>query len=368
MIRHYRSAPANPRERGLDFGSANSAAIAATTDRYAELFAATAGEQVDVSALGQQALVAIQKFSAAAASEISGIAEGAGLPVEQIAALNARTEILATLHASHPGECSTLVWLGDEGDAPVALQTWDWHDIIADSWLVWTIEHPNGRVVHTLTEYGVLGKIGVTAGLGLNLNILHHGHDGGSVNVPVHVLARCVLDTAGSIGQALALIGATHVSASSAMTLTAAEPDGPAAITAEVFPGGPRFVAPGPDGLLLHTNHFLDPHAAEHERENKIGPDSFLRLAVLRHRLARRAGNRETDLLAAMCSHSGGGGAICCHPEPGAILGERYATLATVSLDVARGSMTVRAGGPCSDGNPWWTTPDSTPVLSMEGA
>src|SRR5215469_16178290 len=168
MIRHYRSAPANPRERGLDFGSANSAAIAATTDRYAELFAATAGEPVDVTALGQQALAAIQKYSAAAASEISGIAEGAGLSVEQIAALNARTEILATLRATHPGECSTLVWLGDEGDAPVAMQTWDWHDSIADSWLVWTIERPDGRVVHTLTEYGVLGKIGVTTALGLN--------------------------------------------------------------------------------------------------------------------------------------------------------------------------------------------------------
>ncbi|MGN6678474.1 MAG: C45 family autoproteolytic acyltransferase/hydrolase, partial [Streptosporangiaceae bacterium] len=107
MIRHYRSAPATPYERGLDFGSAHSAAIAATAARYADLFAATAGRQVDALALGSDAMTAIRQFSAAAASEIVGIAEGAGLPAEQIAALNARTEILAALHSSHRGECST---------------------------------------------------------------------------------------------------------------------------------------------------------------------------------------------------------------------------------------------------------------------
>ncbi|MGN6676194.1 MAG: hypothetical protein ACTHKL_00235, partial [Streptosporangiaceae bacterium] len=174
--------------------------------------------------------------------------------------------------------------------------------------------------------------------------------------------------TASDIGEALALIGATPVSASSALTLTVAGTDGAAAITAEVFPGGPRFVTPGADGLLLHTNHFLDPHAARHERENQIGPDSFLRLALLRQRLARRTGDGEAQLVAAMCSHTGGAGAICCHPEPSGILGTRYATLATVSLDVVRGSITVRAGGPCAADNHWWTTPDSTPVLSMGGA
>jgi isopenicillin-N N-acyltransferase-like protein len=368
-VRHYRSGPAGPRDRGRDFGAAHPDAIAATAGQYARLFEATAGGPVDMQAHGRDALAAIRRFSAASASEIEGIAEGAGLPSETVAALNARTEILGLLSAAQPSECSTVVLLGGPGEVPAALQTWDWHDDFAGRWLVWTIEHPDGHVVHTLTEYGILGKIGVSsAGLGLNLNILHHGHDGGPVQVPVHVLARSVLDSARNIGQALNLIGATPVSASSAMTLTAADADEPVAVSAEVFPGGPRYVLPGPDGLLLHTNHFLDPHAAQHERENQIGPDSYLRLAVLQRRLARRPGDDDTDLLAAMGSHSGGGGAVCCHPEPAATLGSRYATLATVSLDVLRGAMRVRAGGPCQHDSPWWTTPDSAAALSMEGA
>jgi isopenicillin-N N-acyltransferase like protein len=370
VIRHFRSSPAAPRDRGRDFGAAHAAEISSTLEKYSALFAATGGHQVDIEAHGREALASIRQFSVACASEIEGIAEGAGARPEHVAALNARTEILGIARAQARSECSTVIRLGSRGEAPVALQTWDWHDAFADDWLVWTIEHPNGHVVHTLTEYGILGKIGVSsAGLGLNLNILHHGHDGGPIKVPVHVLARSVLDSARNIGQALALIGAAGVSASSALTITALDDDGESiAITAEVFPGGPRYVLPREDGLLLHTNHFLDVHAAQLEQENQLGPDSFLRLAVLQRRLARRAGNEEADLLAAMCSHSGGGGAICCHPEPGAPLGFRYATLATVSLDVQRCAMTIRAGGPCAEDNSWWTTPDSTSVLSMEGA
>ena len=245
MIRYYRSAPASPRDRGRDFGAAHALRIAETARAYDALFAATAGQAVDVGPLGDEALASIREFSAACAAEIEGIAEGAGLPAGQVAALNARTEILATLRVRQRGECSTVVRLGDQGQPPLALQTWDWHDRFADSWLVWTVEHPDGHVVHTLTEYGVLGKIGVSsAGLGINLNILHHADDGGPARVPVHVLARNLLDSARNIGQALELIGATPVSASSALTITAAGADEPTAITAEVFPGGPRFVTP----------------------------------------------------------------------------------------------------------------------------
>ena len=368
MIRRYRSAPAGPRDRGRDFGAAHPVQIRATADAYAALFAATAGYPVDLRPFGQQALTAIRRFSAAAASEIEGIADGAGLPAETVAAINARTEVLAALRAGGRGECSTVVRLGGPGEAPVALQTWDWHDVFADSWLVWTIEHPDGHTVQTLTEYGILGKIGVSsAGLGLNLNILHHGHDGGPIQVPVHVLARSLLDSARDIGQALALIGGTAVSASSALTLTALDAGEPIAITAEVFPGGPRYVRPRPDGLLLHTNHFLDPHAAEHEQETRIGPDSFLRFAVLERRLARRTGDDQAALLAAMGSHCGANGAVCCHPDPAAALGDRYQTLATVSLDPAAGAMTVWAGGPGQHESSSWDTRDlAVPV--PEGA
>ena len=71
-------------------------------------------------------------------------------------------------------ECSTVIAL-PPGRPPVAVQTWDWYDAMADGWFTWTIPHPDGRVVQTVTEFGMLAKIGVNdRGVGVMLNMLHH--------------------------------------------------------------------------------------------------------------------------------------------------------------------------------------------------
>ena len=53
-VRHYRSGPAGPRDRGRDFGAAHPDAIAATAGQYARLFEATAGGPVDMLAHGRE--------------------------------------------------------------------------------------------------------------------------------------------------------------------------------------------------------------------------------------------------------------------------------------------------------------------------
>ena len=79
----------------------------------------------------------------------------------------------------------------------LGIQTWDWHNELAEGWMVWTIEHPDGRRVETLTEAGIVGKIGMNdRGVAVLLNILGHRDDGPPVGVPVHVLCRSVLDQA----------------------------------------------------------------------------------------------------------------------------------------------------------------------------
>ncbi len=52
-------------------------------------------------------------------------------------------------------------------------------------------------------------------------------------------------------------------------------------------------------------------------------------------------------MLAAMDSHRGGSGAICCHPAPERRFGDRWTTLATVVVEPARAELRVPAGGPC---------------------
>lgn len=358
-MRTYRSAPAGPRERGLDFGAAHRQQIARTIEHYQRLFDQVAGAPVDLLALGTETMAGIRSFSPEAAGELEGMASGAGVRLRALAAVNARTEILARLEAAHHrdatgrGECSTVVHLGTRG-TPVSVQTWDWHDLLEDDWLVWTIEHPDGTVVHTVTEYGVLGKIGVNNhGVGVHFNILHHSSDGGPIATPVHVLARAVLDGARGLGGALAMVGAAVTSASTVLTLVGADAHGASALCAELSPPGPRFVLPDLDGLLVHTNHFLDPIAAAGDQGPRRGPDSYLRLDVLRRTLHGRADLDRDTVVAAMASHLGGGGAVCCHPAAGAGLGDRWATLVTVALDVRAATLTARVGGPCRTSAPW---------------
>ncbi len=355
MIRTFVSRPASSRVRGEEFGEAHATQIARALERYRELFARLDGASLDLQQVGDEVMSMTTAFSNDCADEIMGIAAGARLPVWCIAVLNARTEILARCRRTGRGECSTIVAVGD-ADAPmIAVQTWDWHEELSDCWLVWTIEQADGSVVHTLTEFGILAKIGMNSrGLGVMMNLLHHEKDGSGMGVPVHILARRILEGANDLNQSLNLIASSSASASVALTLLAAQGADKGALSAEIYPGGPGYILPDDRGILVHTNHFLSAPGAWGDRENVIGPDSFFRYEILRRRLRDIRPASAADLISALCSHFGGGGAICCHPDEEAKFGTRYATLATVTLDVSAGYMAVQEGGPCHAGSDRW--------------
>jgi hypothetical protein len=76
-----------------------------------------------------------------------------------------------------------------------------------------------------------------------------------------------------------------------------------------------------------------------------------LRLDHARRAMARQAEGSidEQSILATMHSHRGGFASICRHPAPDAPFGDRWRTLATVSVEPASRRMTLRRGGPCGD-------------------
>ncbi|MCZ0973631.1 C45 family autoproteolytic acyltransferase/hydrolase [Streptomyces albulus] len=307
------------------------------------------------------------------AEEIEGMARGADLPPWRIAALNARTEILGRFAARPQPECSTVVHAPADGRPPVTAQTWDWHDGLRDGWFVWNIEHPDGRVVRTVTEYGIVGKIGVNAaGLGLHFNILGHDGDKSSTTsgswLPVHVLARQVLDTCATVAEAVELATTVPVAASSSLTLAGYADHRASAATVELSPVGTARLAPRDDGFLLRTNHFVAPALADGEAMGIADPHTYRRLAALQRRTAElpQAPDR-ADLLAVLTCHGDEGAELCCHPQPAAAPGTRWETLATVSLDIAAGTLAVHPGGPCTLRNAAWTTVGRTDATAPVG-
>lgn len=347
MTRHFRSTETEAQARGREFGTRHAAEIRRSTELYDALFARVAGHPIDTRAIGAEALARISRFSPPLATELHGMAVGAAIDPTRLAALNARTEILARLGARSRGECSTVVRIDPWSSSALAVQTWDWYAEFAGQWLVWEMPRPDGGRVITVTEFGILGKAGVNSGgLGLLFNILHHRRDGGELGVPVHVLARALLDGNGDINQALQRVHATPVSASSCMTLVSARDGASLAVAVEVHPGGPALVFPDAQGLLVHTNHFLAPAVAADDLEPSMYPDTQVRHDLLMRRMRGRPATRAAAL-EAMRSHLGGPAAVCCHPDPAQPSAGQYETLATLVLDVAKGSLEALPGGPC---------------------
>ncbi|MGW1841355.1 C45 family autoproteolytic acyltransferase/hydolase [Streptomyces sp. NPDC001966] len=343
----FTSSVAGPGERGREFGETWRERVRATAEAYGELFGRA--KVPDADALGARALARVDAWAPDLADEIRGIAQGAGLPVDRVAALNARTEILASGRTPGPGECTTLVALGGPGAEPVAAQNWDWYESLADGWLEWEIPHPDGRVTRTLTEFGVVGKIGINdRGVGCLFNILHHRRDGSGTGVPVHVVARRLLDGADTVTDALKIAGSAGTTASTTLTVVGGLDAGRTAVSAELWPGGIGHVLPDPDGLLLHTNHFLTRPAADGDTEPVTDPDTIVRYEVLRRTLHGRGADLTPDeAFAALADHTGG---VCVHPATDGP--HEFRTLATVFLDPAARALRVFPGPPCTHPEP----------------
>jgi isopenicillin-N N-acyltransferase like protein len=351
----YNSTQADPEARGRALGEAFAGGVGGAWLRYEQIFAAGGVDAARAHDLGESALRAVEAWAPSLAAELRGVAVGAGVPAWRVAAVNARTEILARVRTKTPGECSTAVVLPQDGSPPRTIQTWDWLQSLRDAKLLWRVELASGRVVKTFTELGVLGKIGVNdAGLGVHFNFLQHHDDGlgEGTGVPVHLVARRILDEASTLDEATAIAASAPVTASTALTVVTRD----GARTLELSPRGVGIVEPDEDGVLLHTNHFLDGELATGERLAPDDPDTIARYEELERRRTALSAPTAAARADALVLHREDGAALCCHPELGATLADEWETLLTVSLSVTDATLTYIDGAPCQAGAVGWST------------
>ena len=201
--------------------------------------------------------------------EIDGVARGAGLSLDQVLLINARTDIMAAVRrestlASIPA-CTGLALRGRvNGEPALALaQNWDWDPVLADAPVVLRLQPSHGPAIVTLVEAGMIGKIGFNEHrLGVCLNFLSHLEDGqpGRFGVPIHCLLRAVLNCA-EIGEAVVAVETSPRSASANFLLARYADGAPEALDLEISPDAvASLIAEGGD--LIHTNHYLDPELA----------------------------------------------------------------------------------------------------------
>jgi isopenicillin-N N-acyltransferase like protein len=340
MIARHHSTEQRPHDRGFGFGRARAETVAHTVATYRRLFEADCGlGREEVDARGREAEARVRAFRPALAEEIEGIAAGSGQPVEALFAVNARTELLVGgAVAGNPLECSTVALL--DGDRALLAQNWDFHPDLAGARVVWTIDEPG---LTTFTEAGVVGKIGVNAaGVALAINFLGTDADGGLDGVPVHVLARALLEEARTVQDARALIESTPVSASVAMTVAGPDADGGVAARAfELWPGGVAEVEPD-GGAIAHTNHFLAAiDARDVQARAALAPSTHDRLRQLKDAVADGLEPAMAQVAALLSSRAGAQPIF--RVDDGVLPWTvRCSTLATLAFEVPSGRMWLR--------------------------
>lgn len=352
---HAAIAEPDPFVRGETLGRELAEAISTNVTAYRDLFDAVGVDAAHLPGHGEAALSAVQDWAPDLYAEMLGLAAGSGRTPWEIGMMNARTEVLATVGATAEGECSTGVQVPPTG-APTTIQTWDWHDTMDDGKAVVVSTLASGRVVRYFTEAGIVGKIGLSsAGLGVHFNILSHRDDGDGIGVPVHVVARRILDEASTVDEAFEIVRSARVTASTVLTVVTYDGERGDAACIELSSHGVAVVRPDAAGFLLHTNHFLDPELAEGE----LSLPTASTHARLKHLLSRRELIRTPDPVGrveALHMHDIDGAPLCCHPLPNLPFHEQWRTLLTVELDLAAGVLQLHDGGPCSAERETWQT------------
>ncbi|WP_419533502.1 C45 family autoproteolytic acyltransferase/hydolase [Endozoicomonas sp.] len=181
--------------------------------------------------------------------EMDAIAEASGVEPFWIYCINGRSELMSS---PAPTECSSIAF-PQEG---LLGQNWDWAQALEGQLALADIELESGHRLLTMTEPGMLAKIGMnSSGLGVCLNILPANQK--LTGLPVHFLLRALLECQ-SLQEARALIK-SHGAGKASHVLVA---DKKTIIAVELAPDQPWFLSTE-QPVYLHTNHYLQPGQAQ---------------------------------------------------------------------------------------------------------
>jgi isopenicillin-N N-acyltransferase-like protein len=346
-------------ERGQRHGVAAKARVQRSIATYSRLFAYCGISWADAQQMGSAYRDLIGDLDADLLTEIEGIARGSDRHINEILALNARTELLPPSYPGQPhpdrskimavnsqdnlpdwGECTSLAVqpLQSATGTTLLAQNWDWLGAQRDALVLLRVQGESGVSYITLTEAGMLAKIGLNShGFGVCLNILRSTDDGAHPGLPVHVLLRKLLECH-SVDEAITLAGSQTFGASS--NVLCADAAGQTAAL-EFSPRGLE-VMQGAQSVLCHTNHFLAPTASKHQASLLPSLSTVPRLERVTALTDMAQGKFSVaDLQRMLRDETDGYLSICRRPDPALDVDARIETVASVVMDLGQRVMHV---------------------------
>ncbi len=337
------------RQRGVLYGTACREQIRANIDFYRYIFKTEGRLEWDLALEKTADFVApIEAFDLDIMTEIRGISEGAGVPLEEILALNLRSELLFLLTSSPEAIrpcCTSLAANADAGTAGdrFIAQNWDWYCRTQDNCVLLTIRQPPRPTLFLFAEAGLVAKIGInSSGIGLCTNALLTR--GWGVGVPYHVILRGILN-ASTMAQAIGAV--TRSKRASAGNYLIGFSDG--AICIEAFPESFNIIYPR-NGVITHTNHLQGPDPAKIDLMPQVWPDTIVR----GYRAAQIAESEKPPvsqkwIKSLLRDHVDLPTAICSHPCGTLDPAVDSQTNASVIINMSRHTFSIARGPACQN-------------------
>jgi isopenicillin-N N-acyltransferase like protein len=356
FLRSHGSARDVGRAHGATFAEQVRASVASCRRRVEEVLGL---EWSTARQMARDQRTRLEDLDAELVAEMEGIAEGADLDPLDIVTLHVRTalsrmvERQSDLQPPDPTsdglECTTIAVLPTatvDGHV-LAAQNWDMHASYQPR-VVIIEQHIDGRpALMFVTEAGMLFSHGMNeAGLAILGNALHTVLAGSpDRGVPVQITRRRAMRERTVADARLEIERLDRAHAVNHLLVDR----GGTAVDLEAVPGEVFAVEPQ-DGVLVHTNHFLNREARQRkvERAGGVAPDS--------RRRAERAGSMLTecaprvsvgDLQAVLRDHHDDPEPICRHHDDA---GEPTAssTVSSSVLDLTDGRLWSSPGPPCT--------------------
>lgn len=340
---------ADPFERGLQYGAQAAAQILGGIENYKRHFLARNLSWEEIGRRSAQYLPLLERECPAELTEARGVAQGAGVELGDVMALNCRYELLK----DKPKECTSASILTEAtGSGKVFLaQNWDYRPWVMDNAVIISIDDCEGTRILGIAEAGQLVRNGFNShGVGICANNLTSTLDGGEPGIPVTFLRHRVLNSK-NFKEAEKLIYEGKRSVSCNYMLASGED---LAADLETTPKKVFRLTPE-SGIVTHANHFVAGAEYCTAHDNKFR-DKMLRKILLeshghitKEDIFQALSNHETfpgaadtypqaDCIEALCTHLPKG-----ELDPNGV----WQTIASVVYDLRAGSAYICKGTPC---------------------
>ena len=334
-------------EIGFGHGSQAKDKIRNTIGMYQSMFHDYAGVSwTEAKDKAKQYLDDIRKFDAELIEEMQGIADGSGFELDDICALNCRSEVV--LSSGISDGCTSIAIAGENtnGEGPILAQNWDWKPSAQESLVILTIKQKHKPDIRMVTEAGIIGKIGMnSSGVGVCLNAL--ATDTVQMQgIPIHILLRGILN-ANTISEAVKLIIDNQLPGSANFVL--AHKNGE---MMDVEMNQKQYEVINPvSGIVTHTNHFVGDRFRNSVKDKgaSLLPDTYVRYRTISRIAAAHQHTFELEHVAAMlANHTEYPNSICRHEDSSKTEEYQMATLFSIIMKPLESVMWVAGGSPCS--------------------